>query len=93
MSDIERTDPMTCLACGEVLTGRRKLDGTVTEDVDGDVSICLYCSHLAIYDPAQPGGLREPTDAERFALEVDDGVQAAVAATRRWQYRQAARLN
>lgn len=93
MSKSERTDPVTCLGCGQQLTGRRAIDSTESEDIAGDVSICLYCSTVAIYAPDTEGGLRAPTDAERFAIEVDDAIQAAVAETRRWQHRQVAHLN
>lgn len=93
MSGPERIDPCTCIGCGEKITGRLEVGGTTHEDVDGDVSICAYCATVAIYDAGAPGGLRPPTDAEAFALEVDDAVQAAVADVKRWQLRQQAHLN
>lgn len=89
----ERIEPVTCLGCARALDGRRAVDGVESPDVDGDVSICLYCGNVAIYDPTSALGLRRPTEAERFAIEVDDGIQAALADVRRWQLRQQAAEN
>lgn len=44
---------------------------------DGDISICIYCGELSIFDA---GRLREPTDIERSAALDDPQVVDVIAA-------------
>lgn len=38
---------------------------------DGDVSICIVCHGISVYDFSRPGKLRFPTDAELEVIMTD----------------------
>lgn len=45
--------------------------------VGGDVSICLYCARVSIYEDDL--SLRKPTPKERETLDKDDGISKAIS--------------
>lgn len=77
--DLWRTRPEpidTCRNCGSPLPEHTDAYSNATPS-DGDVSVCLYCAELSIFDH---GRLRTPTDTERTAILDDPKVVAVIAA-------------
>lgn len=68
----------TCVACGHSVEAATMLGSGGDLPNDGDVSVCLYCGHVAIFT-GQGVEIREPTDEEREYIESNAEVQAAVA--------------
>jgi hypothetical protein len=65
-----RAPSTTCPNCHESITGA----GVVVEEEvrppePGDIAICFYCRHIAIYDDALQ--IRDPTDAEVVEIAGD----------------------
>lgn len=74
--------PAPCLNCGKV---NDRLGGAIDEHsvpVPGDVTMCIECGHLAIYDE-NPQRLRELTAAELLEVMQDPEIQAVQLARRR----------
>ena len=63
-----RVEPNACLNCGKTLTAVSVVEGDVPPPSDGDLAVCLYCSHIHIFDG---GKLRSPTDAEIVEIAGD----------------------
>lgn len=80
---IARHPDTTCLGCGSPLNAALQV---ATTDLDVDttdaVTVCMPCGLVQWFDPPT-GRLRRPTADEARLLELDDGVQLAVAAARR----------
>lgn len=80
----------TCLDCGVVVDGATMLDDDTAEPHDGDVSVCAYCSAVALYLDDGEGGLllRRPTSAEWHDLHdlpaVQRAIEAVTARRRAW---------
>jgi hypothetical protein len=73
--------PAPCLNCGKI---NDRLGGAIDEHsvpVPGDVTMCIECGHLAIYE--NPGRLREPTADELLEIMQDPEIQAVQLARRR----------
>jgi hypothetical protein len=70
---------MTCYHCGKRLDEHSDFKGSTPKH--GDASLCIGCGQLAIFD-LHENCLREPSDAERYALEQDPNVQRFKAAWR-----------
>lgn len=70
-----RLPPHGCLVCNRPFNATGTLDQTPPEA--GDVSVCIHCAAVAIYDERLQ--LRPPTDAERQEIDAD----AEIAAVRR----------
>ena len=49
--------------------------------VGGDVSICLYCAHIGVYEDDL--SIRKPTPEERETFDKDDDIFKAVQAVKR----------
>jgi hypothetical protein len=82
----ERTAPMTCPGCGEMVTGRSQAPVNLPPDAtDGDVSVCWYCSHLSIYVGTPPHALREPTEQELANLKADPGIRQTLSQLTLWR--------
>ena len=63
-----RVDQGLCFNCGKKLTAISVPEGDVPLPGDGDLAICLYCSHIHVFDD---GKLRNPTDAEIIDIAGD----------------------
>ena len=72
---------MNCLKCGSNLDGFTCTTGKALPK-DGDVSVCIYCSHVAIYDDAASLTLREPTLEELAEIMNAHEVRDAIALTK-----------
>lgn len=79
MPQPERTAPMVCPGCGTANDGRMDASVTVIYGADGDVSVCFYCSAIAIYVGTPPVALREPTEQELAEIKADPGIQKLLA--------------
>lgn len=73
--------PRYCLGCGMLIDAHTQV--AVCPE-PGDVSICLYCSQVAIYTQS---GLRWPTDAEHDQIMADPKMQKAIWAAAEWRRR------
>jgi hypothetical protein len=60
-----------CLNCGQTLDGATSLE-TDNAPRAGDLSICIYCSHVAMF--IEGGNLRELDDDERKEAFADNRV-------------------
>lgn len=60
---------------------------------DGNISICVRCEALSIYDSTMPGGLRLPTGTETAEAMQSKEVQRAMHALKRSHYLIKAALN
>jgi len=43
---------------------------------DGDVTVCIVCTGVSVYDFSLPGKLRFPTDEELAVIADDERIQA-----------------
>lgn len=71
---------LTCPACGSPNDGQTNPKEEESVPSDGDLSICLYCGHPAVF-VADGDGLayRELTDEEREEFERNEEVQWLLA--------------
>lgn len=62
-----------CLNCGEMMDGATAVgeEGRVMPS-PGDVTVCLYCGHLMMFDDQL--AFRNPSDAEIIELAGDERV-------------------
>ena len=68
-----------CLWCGKHLDAATDIEQDGNVPTDGDLSICLYCGHLAIYQSSDQGLiLRSPTVHERAEALADPIVRSAL---------------
>ena len=65
--------------CPGCLYGCDSASGVTTsaEPADGDVSVCLNCGAVSLFDRSADTGLRSPTPAELVDLMADDDVRQA----------------
>lgn len=70
-----------CGAAGPIITG---INGEQTIR-DGDVSICRYCRHLAIFT-SPDGDLREPTQIELIEIATDPEIKRSCDAIAQTQF-------
>jgi hypothetical protein len=70
-------DGYACLKCGEVLD-RVTSSGLLDREIPlpGDISICLYCSDIAIFTSS---GLRPPGEDEEFSNDQIQEVAIVLA--------------
>jgi hypothetical protein len=68
--DFVRIQAEPCLNCGKTLSGAGIVEGKAPTPNDGDLAVCMYCSHIHVFDG---GKMRHPTDAEmaEFAGDPD----------------------
>lgn len=77
----ERGFPYKCAKCGKILDGQTCATLDQRKPKDGDVSLCMYCNTLAIFD-VRKGRLRKPTQTEIAEILKDPEiarVRAAIA--------------
>lgn len=66
----------TCPNCGEQMDGAMDVTNSQSRPPeDGDIAICIYCSHIAIYENHQ---LRNPNDKEMEDIAGDIDVVHAI---------------
>jgi hypothetical protein len=63
-----RIEPGACLNCGAKLSGAGIVGGDAPPPNDGDIAVCIYCSHIHVFDG---GKMRNPTDAEIVDMAGD----------------------
>lgn len=73
--------PSRCPFCRAVHEAATCVTGKAAPE-DGDATLCIRCGNVAIFDEAEPFGLRMPTRRESRALLRDRNVQRLVAAFR-----------
>ena len=66
--DFLRIQAEPCLNCGKTLSGIGVVEGGAPPPSDGDLAVCIYCSHIHVFDG---GKLRSPTDAEIVDMAGD----------------------
>jgi len=66
--------PSVCPIC---LAHHQAAANTQGEDMptDGDVSLCVVCGGISVYDFSLPGTLRFPTDEELEVIMTDPDIQ------------------
>jgi hypothetical protein len=57
-----------CLNCGKTLDAVGLVEGGTPPPSDGDLAVCMYCSHIHVFDG---GKMRSPTDAEMVEFAAD----------------------
>jgi hypothetical protein len=87
LGEPERVPESPCPSCGKVTTGRAQT-GELAEGtpIGGDVSVCFYCTAVAIYTPELL--LRKPSIFEEKALLNDPSVRESIAKIRGFRLRQ-----
>jgi hypothetical protein len=73
--------PAICPTCGKTLDSAAGI-GNPQLPNPGDVSICLYCANVAIFDIDDT--LRTPTAAEQAELDRDTSIQKVRATVRQY---------
>lgn len=73
MTEVFRYDVGTCPWCNRKATGHVDLHEAERPPIHGDVSICLHCLGLSVYDLGPFGLLsRRPTVAEHAEIMSDN---------------------
>jgi hypothetical protein len=67
-NDFVRIQAEPCLNCGRPLSGIGVPKGGTPPPSDGDLAVCMYCSHIHVFDG---GKMRNPTDAEMVEIAGD----------------------
>ncbi len=76
--DIHKAEkPLTCLGCGAKLDGAMHIGDEIHKPEPGDVSICMHCRALTIYEAE---GFRYPTDKELTKILSQENIQKAIRA-------------
>lgn len=70
---------ITCPICLAHHEASAALNGTAGPK-DGDVSLCIVCGGISVYDSTAPGRLRFPTDPELEEFMADPLIRQAQAA-------------
>lgn len=73
------TPTRRCPNCGYEVDGAMAVTGPEPPE-DGDVSICINCAYVAVFDHLAPGGQRAPNPTEQRAFDRSLAVRTAVAA-------------
>ena len=63
-----RVEPDVCLNCDRKLDAIDVVEGGTPQPSDGDLAVCMYCSHIHVFDG---GKLRSPTDVEIVEMAAD----------------------
>lgn len=71
-----------CPQCRAIHDGMANMMDTRHPE-DGDVSMCIVCGGISIYDHTNPTRLRFPTDDELVEINRDPNMRAI-----RWAYKQ-----
>ena len=69
-----RLPPSTCPQCGKLRDSATHIEGDPVP-VAGDIGICIYCGHTAIYKRDMT--LRQPTRREQIEIDNNQEVQIA----------------
>ena len=65
-----------CLSCGKGLDAAAQIGAGMPSPSEGDVTVCLYCRHVMIYNADL--SLRNPTDAEVVEIAGDPRLVATI---------------
>jgi hypothetical protein len=74
--------PLVCPICRAVHEASANLTGPEAPE-DGDVSMCIMCGGISVYDASKPEGLRFPTDGELEMFSKDERILSMQWARRR----------
>jgi hypothetical protein len=72
--------PTICPHCCQHHEAATHMGGADFEPDDGDVTICLGCGRLCIFDSESYGGLRKPTKKEQRTIDRNERVREVVTA-------------
>ena len=64
-----------CLNCGKLIDGATCMEGDHFP-ASGDVTICIYCGHLMVFECERDVCVRNPTDAELHEIAGDERILA-----------------
>lgn len=72
LGESKKLPELRCLDCDELIDGATcvEVEGDRYPEA-GDVTVCLYCGHLMMFDFEDDLMLRDPTDAELLTLAGD----------------------
>lgn len=68
----------TCPHCGRLNDGHTSIEGGHAP-VNGDVTVCIGCTGISMYDSTKPGGLYIPDPTQLRDFELDPQIQKVVA--------------
>ena len=74
MTEVVRISGCTCPGCGEVLDAVSDLSLEVNRVRSGDITVCLYCGHIAAF--AEDLSLRELTPEEVHEVAGNEEILA-----------------
>lgn len=74
--------PTRCPYCRAVHEAATGVTGAVSPN-DGDISMCIQCGRLSIFEDAAPHGTRKPTEHEFKQLLENDEIKLLLAAYKR----------
>lgn len=72
----------TCPYCGKHNDMAGSMPGQRARPKDGDVSLCIGCGHVGVFDSRAPGGLRKTSPLEAATLAANPQMSRARLA---WQ--------
>jgi len=74
--DNYRHTPCACVNCGKVVDAATGVNKDYERaPKDGDVAICIYCSHIMVYDN---GKVRNPEGQEIIDIAADPDILRAI---------------
>ena len=81
MSVMVKHDGLKCPSCQADIPRSSGMDDSEAAPSTGDVSMCIYCGSLALYEvDGKRLRLRTPTMTETIELQADPDVQRALTA-------------
>lgn len=80
-----------CWRCGKENFLATSFDDESAIPANGDVSICIECGGVALFDDTVPDGVRKPTPSEKYELQNNEDVLRMVMAWYRMKQQQQGR--
>jgi len=74
-----------CVNCGATFDASTRIGGTEAVPQDGDITVCLYCRHIMVFEGGKP---RNPNDAEMRRIAGDPRVVRLVDAIAEFKTRE-----
>jgi hypothetical protein len=69
-----------CPYCLAAFNGAARVTELGSAPEDGDVSICVVCHQVSVFQGDASGGLRKPTDDERRVFDADAEIRTVIRA-------------